>query len=67
MKIYKEDVINMMRLKGGSFVKALAEAFATADATNFMKLRRCFMEEWQKYTVFVVRKIESEQPEPPKK
>lgn len=42
-------VIYRMRRYGGSFVKALAECFLVADATNFKKLKKAFGQYWREY------------------
>lgn len=41
--------IDAMKRYGGSFVKALAEAFERADHMNFEKLKSAFPEYWQQY------------------
>lgn len=38
-----------MTAYGGSFVKALAEAIAHADADNYRKLKSAFPEYWERY------------------
>lgn len=38
-----------MEKYGGSFVKALANAARAADATNLLKIKTAFPEEWGKY------------------
>ena len=45
----KYEMINNMRRFGGSFVKALAEAFARADQFNFVKLCTAFPQLVDKY------------------
>jgi protein involved in sex pheromone biosynthesis len=42
--------VQNMEQYGGSFVKALAEAFHKADSENFLKLKNAFPEYWQKYS-----------------
>lgn len=42
-------VIEAMERYGGSFVKALAEAFHRADANNFERLKATFFEYWHQY------------------
>ena len=42
-------VVEAMEKYGGSFVKALAEAFWRADRANFYKLQAAFEEYWQEY------------------
>lgn len=46
-----KTVQNMVRF-GGSFVKALGQAFLHADATNFHKLKLAFPEYWEQYERF---------------
>ena len=43
------ETVGAMRRYGGSFVKALADAFTAADAENFAKLRAAFPDYWEKY------------------
>jgi len=45
-------VIENMEKYGGSFVKALAEAFFRSDPDNFVKLRKAFPEYWEEYKNF---------------
>lgn len=45
----KEATVFSMNTFGGSFVKALSEAFKLADETNFNKLKSCFPEIWEQY------------------
>lgn len=42
-------VVDTMEKYGGSFVKALAEAFRHADRYNFLKLQTAFMQYWKEY------------------
>jgi len=42
-------VVGMMRVYGGSFVKALAHAMLLADATNFATLKGAFPTYWKHY------------------
>jgi len=43
-------VLKAMETYGGSFVKALAEAFYHADPINFIKLKNAFPEYWEEYS-----------------
>ena len=43
------QVVGMMRVYGGSFVKALAHAMLLADAVNFAVLRDAFPAYWKHY------------------
>ncbi len=44
------EVVEEMRKKGGSFVKALAECFHRADPANFKILKNAFRKKyWDKY------------------
>lgn len=43
------QVVEKMEQYGGSFVKALAQCFRTADHVNFVKLRLAFLEYWNQY------------------
>ena len=43
-------VISAMRTYGGSFVKALANCAAHADASNFAKIKATWPDYWQEYT-----------------
>lgn len=45
-------VVDMMELKGGSFVKALGLAMRRADGRNFKKLKNTFPEYWVEYEQF---------------
>lgn len=45
----ERQVMIVMRQYGGSFVKALADAFIHADDSNFVKLKNAFPEYWEKY------------------
>lgn len=49
----KLDVIAAMEKYGGSFVVALAGAFRTADAHNFIKLKTTFRGYWDQYAKMV--------------
>lgn len=44
------DVANAMIRHGGSFVKALGEAFFRADLNNKDRIRRAFPDYWATYT-----------------
>lgn len=54
-KDYK--MIEAMEKFGGSFVKALSQAFLHADPTNYQKLRHTFPEYVHEYTA-TARKID---------
>lgn len=43
------EVVGRMEKFGGSFVKALAECFHHADATNFRRLQDAFADYWAEY------------------
>ena len=43
------QVVGMMKVYGGSFVKALAHAMLLADAANFAVLRDAFPVYWRHY------------------
>lgn len=45
----EHKIIEAMETFGGSFVKALAEAFRRADRMNFNKLKMAFPEYWDTY------------------
>ena len=49
MNEHEFEVVEKMRLYGGSFVKALAECFSRADAVNRAKLQLAFAEYWREY------------------
>jgi len=49
MNEHEYKVVNNMANFGGSFVKALAEAFRRADPINFVKLKNAFAEYWEEY------------------
>ncbi len=42
-------VVNTMSVYGGSFAKAIAEAFYAADDANFTKLKAALPELWDEY------------------
>lgn len=42
-------IVEAMTKYGGSFVRALAEAFYHADPINFINLQTAFMEYWVEY------------------
>ena len=48
-KVEMLDVYKEMRKYGGSFVRALAEAFVYADENNLERLKTAFPEIWGKY------------------
>lgn len=43
------DVLEAMRIDGGGFIKALAEAWARADMNNKAKLMRAFGDYYDEY------------------
>jgi len=43
------EVVDAMRIYGGSFVQALALAFARADSENNRRLKAAFPELWAEY------------------
>ena len=43
-------VVQAMHKFGGSFVKALAQAFDAADAENIARLKMAFPEYWLEYS-----------------
>ena len=49
-------VVEAMARWGGSFVKALAEAFYRADHTNFLRLKKAFPDYWKDYEVIAEQK-----------
>ena len=49
------EVVDAMARFGGSFVKALAECFRRADATNFQILKASFPNYWSAYTQEALR------------
>jgi len=52
MKYNLEQILTIsknMRIYGGSFVKAIAEAMRVADAINLLKLQRAFPEYFEQY------------------
>lgn len=48
--VTNKDVHDAMRKFGGSFIKALAEAFDCADPTNHFILKTAFRDYWRQYT-----------------
>lgn len=42
-------VVSMMEERGGSFIRALAQAFYAADLQNFLKLKTTFSDYWEYY------------------
>lgn len=46
----ERKVIDKMLIHGGSFVKALAEAYIHADPINRAKIRETWADYWQNYT-----------------
>src|SRR5690348_12697524 len=54
------EVINTMAEHGGSFVKALANAFLHADSENFAKLKSAFPKYWLQYADMVKTKLAQE-------
>ncbi len=49
------DVITAMETFGGSFAKAIANAFRRADRNNFSRLKTAFPELWEEYTVMATQ------------
>lgn len=49
MSDHEQQVIAMMKLRGGGFVQALAECMARADSVNFHKLKGLFPDYWRQY------------------
>lgn len=49
------EVVEAMAKFGGSFVKALAECFRTADPQNFIKLKATFGNYWHDYETMAAR------------
>ena len=49
---YDEDwwTAEAMRRRGGSFVRALGEAFAHADTDNMRRIKEAWPEYWAKYS-----------------
>jgi pyruvate/2-oxoacid:ferredoxin oxidoreductase beta subunit len=50
------QVVNAMRIYGGSFVKSLAECFIHADSSNFDILKKAFPTYWTSYENMAKRK-----------
>lgn len=55
---YDLKVVQKMRETGGDFIKALAEAFAHADHSNFQILKTAFPQYWSDYSKKVDADIE---------
>lgn len=53
-----DDVIRAMRLYGGSFIFALAEAMQRADMTNRQILLKAFPHYWEQYSQMARHEIE---------
>lgn len=49
-EILEYEVIQAMHLYGGSFMKAWARLYETADLVNQRKLKAAFPEYWAEYT-----------------
>lgn len=47
------NIVNAMKMYGGSFVKCLAEAAMHADPQNFRKIKETWPEYWKEYSNFV--------------
>lgn len=43
------EVIRAMRVYGGGFVSALAEAARNADEENLQRIKKAFPEYWERY------------------
>lgn len=56
-------VIRAMRLYGGSFVQALADAYLHADEDNARRIREAWPEYWAQYTDHAERLRQREQEE----
>lgn len=56
----EHEVINAMERYGGSFVKALAKAFLSADNSNFAKLKAAFPEYYLEYAEMVEKQLKAE-------
>jgi hypothetical protein len=50
------EVIQTMKEFGGSFVRALAEAFLCADSNNVARLKAAFPDYWAQYEDFAAMK-----------
>lgn len=46
------DILEAMSVYGGSFVKNIAAAARSADASNYAKLKAAFPEIWNQYEAF---------------
>lgn len=57
------DRIRAMRLYGGSFVRALAEAMVVADSANLERIEKAFPEVMVKYDEFAGMLKEDEEEE----
>lgn len=56
------DVLAQMRSMGGSFVQALANAFACADQSNRTRLKETFPEIWNQYKSYAEQTIRQDEP-----
>ena len=54
------DVIGAMGVYGGSFVKALSEAAASADSFNLQTIKNTWPEYWKHYSE-LARKVNAKQ------
>lgn len=48
------QIVEKMKIYGGSFVQALADCFYNADLVNFKKLKKSFPEYWEEYRNFEI-------------
>lgn len=44
------EIVRAMHRYGGSFIRAIADAFDRADSDNYAKLKAAFPEYWTEYT-----------------
>lgn len=50
------EIIDTMQKYGGSFARAMSEAFRRADLENFRRLKEAFPELWDQYTQMAIAK-----------
>jgi hypothetical protein len=62
LKEEEYQTLDNMSAHGGSFVKALSEAFRCADSKNFAKLRKVFPEYWNQYSNFNTKEDGTKRP-----
>jgi len=58
--ISDEDVAQEMHRFGGSFIRALAQAWYAADIQNRMRIQTAFPDYWTEYADIVRRRQERE-------